>query len=58
MIFVGLVFSIQDATEMAIQKRLKQVKKMLKVNNQGEELRGMSPPQNRHFEIVPSFEGS
>jgi hypothetical protein len=38
MIFIGLVFSIQDATEMAIQKRLKQVKKMLKVNNQGEEL--------------------
>jgi hypothetical protein len=38
MIFIDLVFSIQDATEMAIQKRLKQVK-MLKVNNQGEELR-------------------
>jgi hypothetical protein len=32
---------------------------MLKVNSQGgEELRGISPPLKRHFEILSSFEES
>jgi hypothetical protein len=57
MIFVGLVFSIQDATEMAIQKRLKQVKKNVK-GEQSRRRTERSPLPNRHFEIVPSFEGS
>lgn len=47
---IGLVFSIYDPTEVAIQKMIDASQRMLKVNSQGE-LGGLSPPQKRHLEL-------
>ncbi len=50
MIPTGLVYSIHDPTEVAIQKMIDVSERMLKVNSQGE-LGGMSSPLKRHLEI-------
>lgn len=47
---IGLVFSIYDPTEVAIQKMIDASQRMLTVNSQGE-LGGLSPPQKRHLEL-------
>jgi hypothetical protein len=38
---IGLVFSIYDSTEVAIQKMIDASQRMLKVNSKGEDLEGM-----------------
>jgi hypothetical protein len=51
MVPIGLVYSIHDPTEVAIQKMMIDAsQRMLKVNSQGE-LRGMSPPIKKHLEL-------
>ena len=50
MIPIGLVFSIHDSTEVAIQKMIEASQRMLKVNSHVE-LGGLSPPQKRHLEL-------
>lgn len=47
---IGLVFSIYDPTEVAIQKMIDASQRMLKVNSHVE-LGGLSPPQKRHLEL-------
>lgn len=47
---IGLVFSIYDPTEVAIQKMIDASQRMLTVNSQVE-LGGLSPPQKRHLEL-------
>jgi hypothetical protein len=47
---IGLVFSIHDSTEVAIQKMIDASQRMLTVNSQVE-LGGLSPPQKRHLEL-------
>jgi hypothetical protein len=50
MIHVGLVFSIYDPTEVAIQKMIEVNQKTITImNSQGGE--GMSPPMKRHLEL-------
>jgi hypothetical protein len=55
MILIGLVFSIHDPTEVAIQKMMINAsQRMLEVNSQGGEARegeGMSPPIKKHLEF-------
>jgi hypothetical protein len=48
MIPIGLVYSIYDSTEVAIQKMIDTSQGMLKMNSQGE---GMSPPMKKHLEL-------
>ena len=50
MISVGLVFSIHDPTEVAIQKMIDASQRMLKVSSK-ETLGGISPPLKRHLEL-------
>jgi hypothetical protein len=47
---IGLVFSIHNSTEIAIQKMIEASQRMLKVNSHVE-LVGLSPPQKRHLEL-------
>lgn len=47
---IGLVISIYDPTEVAIQKMIEASQRMLKVNSHVE-LGGLSPPQKRHLEL-------
>jgi hypothetical protein len=49
-LIVGLVFSIHDPTEVAIQKMIDASQRMLKVSSK-ETLGGISPPQKRHLEL-------
>jgi hypothetical protein len=53
MIPIGLVYSIYDSTEVAIQKMMIDAsQRMLKVNSQGGELGGgMNPPIKKHLEL-------
>jgi hypothetical protein len=51
MIPIGLVFSIHDSTEVAIQKMIDASQRMLKMNSQQGELGGMSPPMKKHLEL-------
>jgi hypothetical protein len=53
MIPIGLVFSIYDSTEVAIQKMIIDAsQRMLKVNSEGGELGGgMNPPIKKHLEL-------
>lgn len=47
---IGLVFSIHDSTEVAIQKMIDASQGMITImNSQGEE--GMSPPMKKHLEL-------
>jgi hypothetical protein len=45
------VYSIYDSTEVAIQKMIESSQRMLKMNSQGEQLGGMSPPLNRRLQL-------
>jgi hypothetical protein len=51
MVPIGLVYSIHDSTEVAIEKMIEASQRMITMNSQGEELGGMSPPLKRHLEI-------
>jgi hypothetical protein len=48
---IGLIFSIHDPTEVAIQKMIEVSQRMLKLNSQGVELGEMSPPMKKHLEL-------
>jgi hypothetical protein len=50
MVPIGLVFSIYDSIEVAIQKMIDASQRMIAINSQGE-LGGMSPPIERHLEL-------
>jgi hypothetical protein len=47
---IGLVYSIYDSTEEAIQKMIEASQRMLKMNSQGE-LGGINPAVKKHFEL-------
>jgi methyl coenzyme M reductase beta subunit len=47
---IGLVFSIHDSTEVAIQKMIDASQEVITMGSQGE-LGGMSPPMKRHLEL-------
>ena len=47
---IGLVFSIYDPTEVAIQKMIDASQEIITMGSQGE-LGGMSPPMKRHLEL-------
>jgi hypothetical protein len=49
-VLIGLVYSVHDPTEVAIQKMIEASQSMLDVNSQGE-LGGMSPPMKKHLEL-------
>jgi hypothetical protein len=49
MIPIGLVFSIYDSTEVAIQKMIDASQGIITMGSQGEE--GMSPPMKKHLEL-------
>lgn len=46
---IGLVFSIYDPTEVAIQKMIDANQGIITMGSQGEE--GMSPPMKKHLEL-------
>jgi hypothetical protein len=50
MIPIGLVYSIYDSTEVAIQKMIEASQRMIRVNSQGE-LGGINPVIKKHFEL-------
>ena len=50
MVPIGLVFSIHDSTEVAIQKMINASQEIITMGSQGE-LGGMSPPMKRHLEL-------
>ena len=50
MVPIGLVFSIHDPTEVAIQKMIDASQGIITMGSQGE-LGGMSPPMKRHLEL-------
>ena len=47
---IGLVYSIPNSTEVAIQKMIEASQHMITMNNRGE-TGGMSPPLKRHVEL-------
>ena len=47
---IGLVFSIHDSTEVAIQKMIDASQGIITMGSQGE-LGGMSPPMKKHLEL-------
>src|SRR5918996_3843470 len=47
----GLVYSIHDPTEVAIQKMIEVSQRMIMINIQGELGEGMGPPLKRHLEL-------
>jgi methyl coenzyme M reductase beta subunit len=47
---IGLVFSIHDSTEVAIQKMIDASQEIITMGSQGE-LGGMSPPMKKHLEL-------
>ena len=52
MVSIGLVYSIHDPTEVAIQKMIIEAsQRMIMINSQGELGGGMSPPLKRHLEL-------
>ena len=55
MVLIGLVYSVHDPTEVAIQKMIKASQSMLDVNSQGGERAagggGMNPVMKRHLEL-------
>ena len=50
MVPIGLVFSIHDSTEVAIQKMIDASQEIITMGSQGE-LGGMSPPMKKHLEL-------
>jgi hypothetical protein len=46
-----LVYTIHDPTGVAISKMIDASQRMITMNNQGEELGGMSPPQKRNLAL-------
>jgi hypothetical protein len=57
-----LVYSIHDATEVAIQKMIEASQRMININSQGgegKEGRGMNPAIKRHFELeIKTFQNA
>jgi methyl coenzyme M reductase beta subunit len=54
MVPIGLVFSIHDPTEVAIQKMIDASQRMLTINTEGGEREdggGMNPAMKRHLEL-------
>ncbi|HEU4443039.1 MAG TPA: hypothetical protein VFR94_00015 [Nitrososphaeraceae archaeon] len=51
MVSIGLIYSIHDPTEVAIQKMIEASQRMIMINSQGELGGGMSPPLKRHLEL-------
>jgi methyl coenzyme M reductase beta subunit len=55
MVPIGLVYSIHDSTEVAIQKMIEASQRMIAVNNQGagepREGWGINPAMKRHLEL-------
>jgi hypothetical protein len=47
---IGLVYSIYDSTEEAIQKMIEASQRMIRINSQGE-LGGINPVIRKHFEL-------
>ena len=47
---IGLVFSIHDSTEVAIQKMIDASQGIITMGSQGE-LGGMNPPMKKHLEL-------
>jgi hypothetical protein len=48
---IGMVFSIHDSTEVAMQKMMVDAsERMLRINGQGE-LGGINPPMKKHLEL-------
>ena len=50
MVLIGLVFSIHDSTEVAIQKMIDASQEIITMGSKGE-LGGMSPPMKKHLEL-------
>jgi hypothetical protein len=50
MVPIGLVFSIYDSTEVAIQKMIEPSQRMITINSQGE-LGGINSATKRHLEL-------
>jgi hypothetical protein len=50
LISIGLVYSIHDSTEVAIQKMIDASQRMITMSSQGE-TGGMSPPQKLQLEL-------
>ena len=50
MVPIGLVFSIHDPTEVAIQKMIEVSQEIITMGSQGE-LGVMSPPMKKHLEL-------
>jgi hypothetical protein len=48
MVPIGLVYSIHDSTEVAIQKMIEASQGIITMGSQGE---GMSPPMKKHLEL-------
>ena len=48
MVLIGLVFSIHDSTEVAIQKMIDASQEIITMGSQGE---GMSPPMKKHLKL-------
>jgi hypothetical protein len=48
--FIIVVYSIEDSTEVAIQKMIDASQRMLDINSQGE-LGGINPVMKRHLEL-------
>ncbi len=56
MVHIGLVFSIYDSTEVAIQKMIEASQRMITIGSSNEgikgvPLRGMNPATKRHLEV-------
>jgi hypothetical protein len=50
LVSIGLVYSIYDSTEVAIQKMIDASQKMININSQGE-TGGMNPAVKKHYEL-------
>jgi hypothetical protein len=50
MVPIGLVFSIHDPTEVAIQKMIEASQRMINMNTEGE-LGGINPAMKKHLEL-------
>lgn len=51
MVPIGLVHSIHDPTDVAINKMIEASRMIRMISQEGEKLGGMSPPLNRHLEF-------
>jgi methyl coenzyme M reductase beta subunit len=51
MVSIGLVYSINDSTKVAIQKMIDASQRMLRMNSQGEELGGINSAMKGRLEL-------